>query len=82
MSANLERAIPGLKPLADFLNQEFLLIGRSDQHTVTGCEIGLGNALAAARGLAIAGYRITIRSSDPYIDDPVVVEVWAEDVSA
>ena len=82
MSAVLRPAVPTPKPVADFLEQEFLIIGNREGHSLTGCEIGLGAALACARGLAFAGWRVTVRSADPYLVDPLVMEVWSEDAPA
>jgi len=60
---------------------EYLLVATRPGHTLTGCETGLETALAVARGLAIGGWRVTVRSADPYFEDPLITEVWAENAA-
>lgn len=64
------------------LQQEYLLSASDDGHHLQGVEIGLERALAVARGLALAGWRVTVRNADPYLVDPLVMEVWSEDAPA
>jgi len=61
------------------LQQEFLLTAQNDGHHLSGCEVGLERALAVARGLALGGWRVVVKNADPYLADPLVMEVWSED---
>lgn len=61
------------------LQAEYLLSASRPGHHLTGVEVGLHTALAVARGLAIGGWRVTVRGADPYLTDPLVMEVWSED---
>jgi len=68
--------------LSDPFHAEYLLSAVSEGHHLTGCELGLQRALAVARGLALAGWRVTVQAADPHVLDPVIMEVWSEDVQS
>lgn len=64
---------------ADPLEQEYMLTATRPGHSLIGCEVGLTKALAVARGLALGGWRVRLQNSDPYLTDPLVMDVWSED---
>jgi len=63
------------------LQGEYLLTAANDGHTITGVEVSLTRALAVAHGLALGGWRVTVRNADPYLEDEVVYEVWSESLT-
>jgi len=79
VGADMNAANPVI-PLEASLDCEYVLTAEKEGHHLTGCEVGVERALAVARGLALAGWRVRVASSDPTADDPLVMDVWAEDV--
>jgi hypothetical protein len=76
MAANLKPSAP---PLEQAVEQEFSILARRIGHHMMGTERGKERALAVASGLALAGWRVEVRSIDGLIEDPLVIEVWSED---
>jgi hypothetical protein len=77
----MNTAVPLPKPLADVLQQEFLLLCTRPGEQMHGVEITLERALAVARSLAETGWRVRVQNADGYLEDRVEYEVFRGDAS-
>ena len=80
MSA-IQKAVENALEPSGLQHEYFVHAEREGSH-ITGCELGLDRALAVARGLALGGWRVRVRSVDPYLDDGLAVDVWVEDTQS
>jgi len=75
----MSTAVPLPKPLADVLQQEFLLICTRPGEQMHGIELSLERALAVARTLAQTGWRVRVQNADSYLEDPIEYDVFVGD---